>query len=230
MYTVNHRQRQHKVFLRFLIFVVPFLLALAALVWFFFFRDQNSSANFTKAGSEVAVVKPATKDFTNDYFKVSLPTSWTDLGRKNPFTNQIYYEFQNTQKDYDNRWLRIYVDAIPTDLALNMLLPLSVVNNKLVPAGDISQECRSFTGAPLPGAQSQAAAQTWKAKWQGVDFVCDMTSILNYVGTADADEGYGITLVNKNNTHHKYFFLYIDHNIRPDPSILVDAVKSFEVQ
>lgn len=227
MYTVNHRQRKHKVFLRFMVFVVPFLAALVVLIWFIFFKETGTSSNFSKAGTEVAVVKPDTKDFTNEYFKITLPSTWIDLGRKNPFSYAVYYEFQNSQKDYDNRWLRVYVDVIPDFQAINRLLPVSVVNNRLSP-GVLSDECSSFTGAPLNNAGGQADSQTWRAKWQGVEFICDMANPHNYVGTASVDEGYKVSLTNSNGRQHEYFFLYIDHNVRQDYQLLSDAVKSFE--
>lgn len=227
MYTVNHRQRHHKLFLRFLLFAIPFVAILVIAIWFIFFRDTNStSANFTKAGAEVAVVKPDTKDFTNEYFKITLPSSWVADGRKNPHSYEVYYEFHNTLENYDNRWLRVYVDVIPDFQKLNRLLPVSIVNNRLVP-GSLSDDCRSFTGAPTQNS-SQSSGQSWKAKWQGVEFFCDMNISENYMGTASVDQGYSVSLANGDGSIHKYFIVYIDHNIHPDYQLLSDVVKSFE--
>jgi hypothetical protein len=228
MYTANHRLRKRKIFLKFFIFVVPFLAILAVIAWFVFFRNDSSSSNFSKAGAEIAYVAPVTKDFTNNYFKITLPSTWADLGRKNPFSNQVYYEFQNTEKNYDNRWLRVYVDVFPQDFAITRLLPIMVVNNRFVPDSNWSEECKTFTGAPLSG--NGQASGSWLAKWKGISFYCDMNTLLNYLGTASVDEGYGVSLVGNNGQHHKYFFVYIDHNVRPDYSILTNAVRSFEAK
>jgi len=226
MYTVNHRQHRHKIFLRFLFFVLPFLLALAALIWFLFFRSTDTSTSFSNPGAKVAVVEPNTKDFTNEYFKITLPTTWVDLGRKNPFSYEVYYEYQNQQENYTNQWLRVYVDVIPDFQAITRLLPVTVVNNRFV-SGTMSSECRTFTGAPSQ-IDNQASNQSWEAKWQDVVFICDMDLIENFTGTASAEEGYRVTLVNKNGVAHKYFIAYIDHNIHPSYQTYINAVRSFE--
>jgi len=230
MYTATKRQKKHKIFLRFVLIVLPIIVFLVVLVWYVFLRDNSSSANFARVGAEVAVVKPTTKDFTNQFFKVTLPSSWSDLGRKNPYSDQVYYEFQNTQKDYDNRWLRVYVDVFPKSFAINKLLPVTIANNKVIP-DVISDECSTFTGAPLSNGQGQQqTAQTWAARYKNIDFVCDMANPRNYVGTASVEQGYATTLTSKNGAAHKYFFVYIDHNIHPDYQVFTDALKSFETQ
>jgi hypothetical protein len=228
MYTANHRIKKRRIFLKFVIFFVPILVVIGVAIWFVLLRDNSTSSNFSKAGAEIAYVVPATKDFTNQYFKITLPSTWADLGRKNPFSNQVYYEYQNLEKDYDNRWLRVYVDVYPTDFAITRLLAVKVVNNRLVANSNWSEECKSFTGAPI--TQSGQSGGNWIAKWEGVSFYCDMNTLLNYLGTGSVDEGYGVTLVNNNGTKHKYFFVYIDHNVRPDYNILKNAVSSFEVR
>jgi hypothetical protein len=176
----------------------------------------------------VANVKVATRDFVNDHFKITLPTTWVDLGLKNPFSYEVYYEFQNTLKDYDNRWVRVYIDVIPSSQAITKLLPVAVVGNRLVP-GELSDTCRSFNGAPAEGS-NQGTAQTWIANWQGVEFNCNMNVGENFMGTASSDEGYSVTLVNQDGTSHKYFIAYIDHNIHPDNNFLFDVVNSFETR
>lgn len=227
MYTVDKRQNKYKLILKFLLVLIPVIVITVIVIWLLFFRESvNSSASFTKDGAEIAVVKPATKDLTNEMFKISLPTTWEPNGKKNPYSNQVYYEFQNKLKDYDNRWLRVYVDIFPADFAINKLLPISVNENRITP-GVLSDDCSTFTGAPLPGS-GKPAASTWSAKWQGVAFTCDMAVNQNYSGTASAEEGYGVTISGAKSGKHKYFFVYIDHNVRPDYNIFSDAVKSFQ--
>lgn len=230
MYTANKRQHRYRTFLKFTLFISPFLLAIVAFVWFVFLRNTTTiTSNFYKEGAQVAVVKPATKDFSNEFFKITLYSSWESLGKTSPFANQVYYEFQDKAKDSTNRWLRVYVDVFPKDFPLNRLLPISVVDNSIVP-GIVSDDCTTFTGAPLSAGSgtTKTVADTWTARWQGVDFICSMTNPQNYTGTASAEEGLGTTFINTNNTKHKYFFVYIDHNVRPDYSIFVDALKSFQ--
>lgn len=228
MYTANKRQRKHRTLFKYVLFVTPFILIAAGVVWFAFFRtDDSTSTNFSKGGSQVAVVKPAVQEFTTDLFKLSLPSGWAELGKKNPTSDEVYYEYQSKIKDYDNRLLRVYVDVMPKQYPLNRLLPITVVDNRISP-GVLSDDCKSFTGAPLTGTGVAQQTATWTAKWQGVDFICDLARPQNYAGTASQDEGNAVTLVSKNGAKHKYFFVYIDHNVRPDYQIFTDALKSFE--
>lgn len=227
MYTVNKTRSRKRLLFEFLTVVFVLLLIVGALIWFFFLRGSNeSSANFSRTGGTVAVVKPATVDFTQDEFKISLPDGWKLLGLKNPYYNQKYYEYQSTVKDYDNRWLRVYVDVIPQDYVLNKLLPITVEGNRLKP-GAMSDDCKSFTGAPKPGS-GQTNSQSWKATWSDISFICDMASQQNQVGTANAANGYAVPVTGPTKGTHTYFFVYIDQNIRPDTSILTNAIKSFE--
>lgn len=228
MYTANKRQKKHRTLFKFILFVTPFILIGAGIIWFVFFRvDDSTSTNFSKGGSQVAVVKPSVQDFTTEIFKISLPTGWVELGKKNPSSNEVYYEYQSKVKDYENRYMRIYVDVMPKQYALNRLMPISVVENRISP-GTISDDCKTFTGAPLSGTGSVQQASTWTARWQGVDFVCDLARPQNYSGTSSEEEGMAVTLVGKNGVKHKYFFVYIDHNVRPEYQIFTDALKSFE--
>jgi len=227
MYTVNKTRSRKKLLIEFIAVLLAIFIVAAFLVWFFIFRGgTQSSASFNKTGGTVAVVEAATIEFTVDEFKISLPEGWELLGKQNPYYNQLYYEFQSKVKDYDNRWLKVFVDVIPQDYALNKLLPITVEGNKLKP-GIMSDDCKTFTGAPKPGS-GQTSAQTWKATWENVTFICNMQSQQNHVGTASAADGYNVPVTGPAKGTHKYFFVYIDHNVRPDTSILTDAVKSFE--
>ena len=227
MYTVNKTRSRKKLLIEFIAVLLAIFIVAAFLVWFFIFRGgTQSSASFNKTGGTVAVVEAATIEFTVDEFKILLPEGWELLGKQNPYYNQLYYEFQSKVKDYDNRWLKVFVDVIPQDYALNKLLPITVEGNKLKP-GIMSDDCKTFTGAPKPGS-GQTSAQTWKATWENVTFICNMQSQQNHVGTASAADGYNVPVTGPAKGTHKYFFVYIDHNVRPDTSILTDAVKSFE--
>lgn len=221
MYRANQRYHKHSTMLRFVLIIVPLLVIIIFLVWWFLFRNTGtSSANFDKVGS-ITVNKPNTKEFTTPYFKISLPTTWEDKGRKNPFSYEVYYLFQNGLKDYDNRWLRVYVDVFPKDIAINRLLPVTLTDGKISP-GVLSDECTAFTDAPKAGVMSATA------KWQGVTFYCDFAKAQNLTGTASAEEGYGITMTGPSGTPHKYFFTYSDFNVRPDYQFLSEALKSFQ--
>lgn len=230
MYTANKKRRNYKLFWKFTLFVLVILALVTGIVWFTFFRNSDEqSTNFAKAGSEIASVQVSTKEFTNELFKLKLPNGWEAQGLKNPVSDEKYYSFQNMVKGYDNRWLRVYVDVIPANYPINKLMPISIVNNRVVP-GILSDDCKTFTGAPLDKTVLQTTA-VWTAKWQGISFVCDMTKPQNLIGTASAEEGAANTILSSDGTSkHKYFFVYIDHNVAPDYKIFTEALKSFETK
>lgn len=231
MYIANQRQKKINVwiYIKYIFIVFILFVVLALIIWYIFIRNNDSSSsNFSKVGVEVAEVKPETKVITNELFKMTFPTTWELNGKKNPYSNQVYYEYQNKLKNYDNRMLKVYVDVFPSDFPINKLLPISVINNKIIP-NELSEDCHTFNGAPMALNDGQVKASTWHAKWQGVSFICDMQSLQqNNVGTASLEEGYGVTIANKNGNKHKYFFVYIDHNVRPEYSIMKNAIESFE--
>lgn len=227
MYTVNKTRSRKKLFFEFALALAILFSIVAVALWFFIFRNNSeSSASFSRVGGTVAVVEAATKEFTVDEFTIELPEGWELLGKQNPFYDQVYYEFQSKIKDYENRWLRVYVDVIPDDYIINKLLPIVVQGNKVDP-GTISGDCKTFKGAPKPGS-GQTTYQTWKATWEDITFICDMVSAQNKIGTATAVDGYAVPINGPTKGLHKYFFVYIDHNIRPDTSIMVNALESFE--
>lgn len=226
MYRSNQRYHKHATMLRLTLIIIAALFVLLALGWWLFVRGNDStSANFEKVGT-ITVNRPDTKEFTTPFFKISLPTSWEDKGRQNPFSYEVYYLYQNNQVNYDNRWLRVYVDVLPADLPLNRLLPVTVVSGKLSP-GVLSDECTAFTDAPAVGANGQKASYA-PAKWQDVNFTCNFITSQNLTGTASAEEGYGVSMTGQKSGTHKYFFTYKDFNVRPDYQFLSEALKSFQ--
>lgn len=107
-------------------------------------------------------------------------------------------------------------------------MPITLVENKIVP-GILSDDCKTFTGAPLDkSVANSASASTWTAKWQGINFVCDMARPQNLIGTASEEEGIGNTITGSDGKKHRYFFVYIDHNVNPDYGIFTNALKSFQ--
>ena len=226
MYRVDKTRSRKKLFLQFMAAFVLFFGAITIAVWFFIIRDnQANSANFSTNGDSYAVVKASYDEFKTDEFKIELPQGWEFLGKRGTLTTDLYYEYQSKIKNFDNRWLKVYVDAIPADYPMNQLLPITPENNTLKP-GAVSGDCRSFEGAPKQGS-ALAESQTWDATWQGITFTCNTATVSNHTGTANLESGFSVPVTGPSGTH-TYFFVYTDHNVRPQLSILTDAVKSFE--
>ncbi|MCU0667147.1 MAG: hypothetical protein MUF85_00820 [Patescibacteria group bacterium] len=228
MYNVDKTRSRKKLLSQILIILLIILGIILVIVWYFFLRSEGlKTTNFEKSGGNTqAVVAPALEEFTTDEFKLSLPKGWELIGKQNPYYNQVYYEFQSKIKDYENRWLKVFVDVIPEDYALNKVMPITVMGNRLK-AGEISDDCNTFSGAPKPGS-SQSSSVTWKAEWEGISFICNVSSQLNQIGSGVVNGNNIITVTGPIRGTHKYMLIYTDHNVRPDQSIFTDAVNSFE--
>ena len=227
MYTVDETRNRSgaKIFIVFAFITVVVLLLLGFLLWHFILNSDDATiTSFEKKGDVTAVAAVATKDFTTDTFSITLPDGWEFLGKQHPRIDETYFSYKSEVKDYENRWLNVYVDVFPTDYQLNRAMIVAVEGDKLLP-GQISDNCRKFDGAPESGTLTGARA--WSATWNDVSFTCNISSAVNHIGTV-TDTGYGAEVIGATSGAHKYFFVYIDHNAHPDQSILKNAVKSFK--
>lgn len=167
-----------------------------------------------------------TKEFKQDVYTITLPSDWVLKGHNE--TPHNLYSYQATKKNADNRWLEVYVDRVPTDVAFNRLLPVIIENNKVVVTGSVSENCIEFTGPQ--GNPTAAGVPALAAKWQGVDFMCDMSNYTrNVVGVGTIASRHNITLAGPAAGQHVFYFKYIDHNISPDYQILEKALESLTV-
>lgn len=167
------------------------------------------------------------KVFDQDGFSIKLPPDWIMKGHNTRPHN--IYAFKATKKNADQRTLEVFVDRFDAEKAFNRLLPVSVEGNKIIVTGSVSENCVTFTGAQ-PNTPDPKVS--WlPAKWQGVDFRCDMANrVRNVVGVGTPGGKPGITLSGPRTGSHTFFFVYIDHNINPDYQILEDALASLEVK
>lgn len=226
MYKINSNQSNK--LLAFKIFLVTIFLIFLILIilWFIFFKNADQSiTTFDRLNGQKAALVPPTKDFTVDEFKITLPEAWQLIGKQNPYYNEVYYLFQSTATNQENRWLRVYVNVLPEQYAVNRLLPITPSENKII-AGEMSTDCKNFKGAP--NAQNSVnGAQSWATTWQDIAFTCDLSGASNQVGTASMQNGYAVPVIGEKSGTNKYFFVYIDQNAKPDYSILKNAVNSF---
>src|SRR5690606_31775928 len=124
----------------------------------------------------------------------------------------------------------IYVDIIPTNYAVNRVMPVAARGANIVP-NDISNNCSTFTkGGIAEAGQAQFLADE-NAKWQGEDFLCDLAQVTdNEIGTSSAEGINTVTVTGPKAGKHKYFFLYVDHNIQPNYNIFTNAIRSFKAK
>lgn len=214
--------------------ILIFLLIPVVGVAFFLLRVVKDSD--TKPTTPLAITREYAaeqtddrKTFDQDDFTIKLPSDW--LLKDHMTTPYNMYSWQASKKGADNRWLEIYVDSTPQEKAFNRMLPVSIDGNKIIVTGSVSDNCTAFTGPQGPDHAPASGVDTLPAKWQGVDFQCDMANYTrNLVGVGTADTQTAIKLAGVKTGAHTFFFVYIDHNISPDYQILEDALASIEVK
>jgi hypothetical protein len=221
------------------VFAVFVVAGVFAAGWFWLHRDsakdtqiKNSNAEFTsfydgKGGG-------AKKSIDEKLFTFSLPEDWKEISRANDTVKFI--EWQSTKKDTTARSMKLYIDYIPQGtngnaFAVNKLVPVQVVNNRILP-GQVSGQCNEFnTSQYQSGAKVKNAVESAPAKWQEANFNCDLGNFLrNVVGTAMVGGDYKTKLKAKDGSEHTFFFVYTDHTINPDVQIMTQAIQSFEMK
>lgn len=154
---------------------------------------------------------------------LKLPYGWSEK-RVDGGVNPPLYRFQ--AEAGAPRQLDIYLDNIPQTYALNKVVAVNSMGQGLN-YGAVSENCSTFTD----NAKTNAATGYAPAKWQGVDFTCDMGNYTRQVvGTASTD---GMNYVMANGAEgkkYKAFFVYTDNNINPDYSTLYAILAGVRFQ
>ncbi len=162
-----------------------------------------------------------TQEFKLNSFQINLPKDWKQV---TPSAAQAAYSWQGTTKTSAARSLDVYVDNIPTALAVNRMYPLMAEGNRLQTIGGISNNCSTFTLASTTDPRTGIAP----SKWNGIDFWCDMANYLrDVVGTSSAQGINSVAVTGPGGTH-KYFFVYTDHTGEPEYDTLTAALESFQ--
>jgi hypothetical protein len=226
-------QRRHAPWQNFrrkaLIVVAAIILVTAVLVGWYIDSTSGTTIihNSTARTTYVSTSNSPVQTFSEADFTIQLPTDWKFIGQTTgPYD---FYTWQETTKYEDNRVLDIYVDTIP-NTAVNRLQPVTADGNRLQ-VGTLSDTCLTFTGPSVSSAQAAQSLPNQLAKWQGVNFMCDLA---NYnedsVGTSSLQGINTVTLTGPITGRHSFFFLYVDHNIQPDYTIFSNALGSFRVK
>jgi hypothetical protein len=162
-----------------------------------------------------------TQNFQLRTFQINLPEDWKQV---TPAVEHATYSWRGATAENNARALDIYVDATPSNFAVNRVVSL-VANGAGVQAiGSISNNCSTFTLAGATDPQTGIAP----SKWNGIDFLCDMANyIRNVVGTSSAEGINTVNVAGPSGTH-KYFFVYTDHSGEPNFDTFTQALQSFE--
>lgn len=174
---------------------------------------------------QIEVAAPPTKRINERTFMLDIPKTWQATESKR--IPAAHYAWRGTTKADSSRLLEIYINDIPTDMAVNRLLPLKPNGKQVVISDSVSDNCVNFTDAE----QADRRTATIKAKWSGVDFVCDTGNYLrNVVGTGSAGTINSISLTGPHAGTHRFFFVYTDHGAEADYEVFTDILESFKVR
>jgi hypothetical protein len=220
-------KRSHKIRYTIITVLVTLLIVgVGAGAYVFFLKDTQTTISNDGAKPLVTTIKApdaARAHFDEVNFSMDLPADWKRLAPETTGPVQLY-RYQSGLKNAENRFLSVYVDRLPLTMAVNKEVAVSGEGTKLT-HGNVSANCTEFTNKPAVHAMSAPA------KWDGVDFLCDMDGTTrNIAGTSSPGNINKVELTNVGFTKHTFFFLYEDDNYNPDYGIFYGMLDSFSVK
>jgi hypothetical protein len=226
MYRLGH-QIKHKHWPYILIGVIVVAVSTTGLIWMP--RTIMPNTRITQSKSIIRHVSSdadTTQRVSKAVFSFDLPTGWQAAA-----TPQIspapVYSWVGTTPNGAGRRLDVYLDQIPSSLAVNRLLPVLVNGDKLALVGSVSDNCINFTDKVTESAATGIAP----AKWNNVSFLCDMGNYERDVVAIGSSAGVNdVTLTGPTMGSHRILLVYTDNDINPDFTILSAIVQSFEIR
>ncbi len=166
----------------------------------------------TNTEAKVSIDKPL--------FKLELPSGWREIAvdKKSPTAPKFSFRSPSEQA----QMFDIYIDNPPLNFPVNRAIVVSAQGDGLA-YDNVSENCTSFTDSSLKNPQTGNAP----AKWQTINFICDMANYVRAVVGTMSTEGINQVTVNGTTTGtHKLFIAYTDNNISPNYSTLYDILGS----
>ena len=155
------------------------------------------------------------------FFAMMLAPGWKEIERRNVH-NETSITWQSKVKNNDNRWLKLYIDVIPPNIAINKLLPIDVVGPTLKHR-QLSANCKEFT------VSTERNIADKLSKWGDIEFVCDLPNyVQNKTGTGTEGSINSTEVTGSTKGTHKYFFVYTDHNAQPDYTSFYNSLMTFQ--
>ena len=231
MYRYERRHAPWKDYRKRALTIVIIILLVVAVITGWYIEYNSGTTIIHSSGAKTTTVSTnavSVQTFNEPVFSIQLPIDWKLISH----TTGIYdsYTWQDTTKYEDNRNLNLYVDTIPTTAAVDRLQPVIAEGDRLQ-VGVMSDNCLTFVGPTKINAQSAQSLPNQVAKWQGINFICDLGNYnRNAVGTSSPQGINTVTLTGPTTGQHSFFFLYTDHNITPDYTIFTNALASFRVR
>jgi len=225
-YIYDHKPKKH--FLKKsvkLLILIPIIVAFVGFIAYLIFinttgKPVHIDGPATKSGTIAAVAYPV-QTINEPDFSMQLPASWVQTSYLND-SSQYSITWMDKNPKLDTRWLTVFVDNIPS-LPINNLLPIKAEGNK-ISYGLMSDDCSSFT-------QYDRNQVSIAATYQGINFICNTTDIIDgVVGTGSIGTINKTAVTGSTEGTHNYFFEYTEHSGEPNYSYLDDALFSFRAK
>lgn len=231
-YKYGHRSAKHR---HVIAVVLIACLVIFGPLAFFIYRDISLNGSAAVEGSSQVVGQiqgmPENKLVIDEAtYSMELPDDWKEFERSDTEALKSV-SWQSTKKNLDARKFTVYVDKIPANKPVNRLLPVTIQGSRFI-VGSISDNCISFTGGGVANTDTSSQLKPALAKWQGVDFICNLPNFVeNEIGVGTVGSPVNqVTITGESKGTHTYFFLYTDHTIQPDYTILSNALESFRAK
>ncbi len=209
-----------------LISLLVTLLIIGVVIW----SQLKPKTKISAGVSSTTVVQgaPKGKEWHQDIFTITLPRDWKFVRKQQDIYTIYHFTAPSTGKS-GQRLLDVYVDSHPDNFAVNRMLPVAPAEGGKMYAStrDVSDNCTVYT----IGATTTRTTVAQLAKWQNIEFLCDMANTLrNVVGIGSVGGGINnVNLTSLSTGKHRFFLTYTENNDKPDYGVFVDALNSFRV-
>lgn len=228
MYQLGYRPRHHYIRFAIVTLLLAGLIVGGIVAFRQIFRPDTILVQSNPIVRNVPVSNVETKHITKGDVSFDIPATWREQKPDQSTTTTLPLgTWQGTVKDDTARWLNVYIDTIPSDLAINHLLPVEADGDHLNVTDTTSDNCVNFTDK----ATTSSRTGTAPAKWSGVNFICDVGNYERDVVAIGSTEGVNkITVVGKVAGKHQVLLVYTDNSPNPDYTLFATIAKSFRVQ
>lgn len=226
-YRFDHRSPKHKKRHVYNVAIVSAIVIGVIVIIILYLIKQTTDSQKVVSGPNQTVghvsasTDTQTTTVVEPYFTLSLPAEWHQTNAVNT-PSQYSITWQSFESGVYGRYLTVYIDTIPTTMAINKLLPV-YASGSGIDYGLLSDNCADFATGSLNQPQP--------AKWQNVNFICNLPNRYdNQIGTGSTGGINTVSVSGPKTGTHQYFFLYTDRSAEPDYSDLYTILSSFQAR
>jgi hypothetical protein len=174
-------------------------------------RSDTTVTNQTPPQTRGATFEQAV--FDEEHFKLTADSTWQKIESR----EQTPYHYQSYEDGLAKRDLRIYVNNLPSEFPVTLVLPIEIDGSKVIPL-TVSPRCSALV-------KDKKSRRDQTTQWAGVSFLCDPDSPQYIIGTSHNEDGY-LAKINDN----KFFFVYRDLEVEPQLATFSNLLRNFEAK